>query len=309
MAISIVLSKNPYRNIEERTESKINLADEIFKFYNGYFEPSRIEVWRDAPTEALGGKLQNKIVCRDKSNVPEVLNQAWAGVRKDFGILESMILLIRGLWNVDGLKAAGYICVNNEVSSIETYGDIEVGAYPRGQIADVIDLFWVDSAKRQALVSNFISRFSKFEDESHSIRYIVFGTGAPLTQLVTEWSASYHRRPSQFLVKVLSTMREIVSDFYSYIRLMNATVLTIELYKIEDFRRSLRKMASKNEVEMDARSSLKLIGRKQDSYGKMIDELVTFLKPVLMTSLPQDRVITREMANAIAKQLGVSRLD
>jgi len=302
MTISICLRKELY-HLESWTSRKISLAYKILNFYNAYFDPSRIEIWSEAPNEALGGQRRKQIECREKSRVKDVLMQALDIVRKDRDLLESMILVIRGVWTINRLKAPGYICVNNEESSVKTYGDIEVGAYSHGEITDIIDLFWMDSTKTRYLVNDFLSQFSKLEDESRLINYIVFGIGAPLVQPVTEWSASYHKRPTDFLYKVLSTMKkEPQIDVYSYLRLIYTRGIAAELYKIENFKKTLEKIADKNSVELDARSSLKLVGKNQDSYKNMIIELMSFLGPVFKRSLPEDQTITRRMVEEINRQ-------
>lgn len=302
MTISIGLRKQLY-HLESRTSSKISLAYEILNFYDAYFDPSRIEIWSEAPNEALGGQRRTQIECREKSRVKDVLMQALDIVRKDRDLLESMILMMRGVWTISGLKVPGYICVNNEESSVKTYGDIEVGAYSRGEVTDIIDLFWMDSTLTRHLVNDFLSRFSKFYDESHSVNYIVFGIGAPLVQPVTEWSASYHRRPTDFLYKVLSTMKkEPRIGVSSYLRLIYTRGIAAELYKIENFKKTLERIAYRNSVELDARSSLKLVGKYQDSYKNMINDLMIFLGPVFKSSLPEDQTITKRMADEINRQ-------
>jgi hypothetical protein len=304
MTISIKLFKRPYSNLEERTQSKVKLAYDIFNFYSRYFDPAYVEIWLEAPTEVLEGKLLKLIECRDSSHVKDILMQeAWSIVRKEQVFLESMILLLRGVWNINGKKVPGYICVNNEDLSIKTYGDIEVGVYQREEIRDIIDLFWTDTAKVQSLVNDFMSQISKFQDKSYLTSQIVFGVGVPLIQPVTEWKASYHRIPSYFVSKVLLTMKEYKSDISSYLRLININAIAAAIYNIADFQEKVKKIASKNDVEVDTRKSLKLVGIKIESYKNMINELISFLTPVLQKSLLPDRKIIDNLANQIAGQL------
>ena len=303
MTVSIKLRKRQLR-LESLTTKKIELAYEILNFYNTYFDPSRIELWSEAPNEALGGQLIEEFKIKEKFNVKYVLNKALDYVKKDVDLLESMTLMIRGVWKVSGLKAPGYVCVNNEVFSVWTYGDIEIGAYSHKEVTDITDLFWKDPTMAEYLVSEFISQFSKKGKKTYKIDYIVFGSGAPLVQPITEWSASYHKRPADFLYKVLSRIGEEPQlGVYSYLRLIDKLGIARELYKIENFKKSLLKIAEKNNVESDARSSLKLVGKYQDSYQKMIIDLMNFLGPVLKGSLPEDQAITKRLSEEINKAM------
>jgi hypothetical protein len=132
----------------------------------------------------------------------------------------------------------------------------------------------------------------------------VFGSGAPLVQPITEWSASYHMQPTDFLYKVLSGMgKEPQLGVYSYLRLIYKKGIAQELYKIENFNKHLLKIAEKNNVKADVHSSLALIGKYQDSYRKMIIELMNFLGPVLKGSLPEDQAITKRLTEEINKAI------
>jgi hypothetical protein len=305
MTISIRLKKNQPLRLESWTLIKIKLAHEILNFYNIYFDPLRIELWSEAPIEALGGQLLREFTPKDKSLVKDMLKDMLLDyIRKDLSLLESMIVMIRGVWKVNGLKVPGYVCVNNEVLSVRTYGDIEIGAYTYKEITDITDLFWTNPSETKNLVNEFISRFSKIRDETYSIAYIVFGSGAPLVQPITEWSASYHMQPTDFLYKVLSGMgKEPQLGVYSHLRLIYKKGIAQELYKIENFKKHFLKIAEKNNVKADVHSSLALVGKYQDSYRKMIIELMNFLGPVLKGSLPEDQAITKRLTEEINKAI------
>jgi hypothetical protein len=158
MTISIRLKKNQPLRLESWTLIKIKLAQEILNFYNIYFDPSRIELWSEAPIEALGGQLLREFTPKDKSLVKDMLKDMFLDyIRKDLSLLESMIVMIRGVWKVNGLKVPGYVCVNNEVLSVRTYGDIEIGAYTYKEITDITDLFWTNPSETKNLVRIYIS--------------------------------------------------------------------------------------------------------------------------------------------------------
>jgi hypothetical protein len=306
MTISICLFNEPYQLIEVKTLKKLNLAHEILNFYSRYFYPTRIEIWHEAPVEALGGELLKEIRWLDDYYEKMMLIKALDPVIKKPDLLISMTLLFRGVWKINEVKVPGYISVNNIDSSIRTYGDIELGSYSQGKFSDIVDLIWTDYKKVQFLVNDFISKFSKFKDETNMfylVNYIIFGPGAALVQPITEWTASYHKNPVQFVSKVLSELKKPTSDVYSYLRLIYSKTMAVELYNIDDFKKNLKAIADKNDVELDAGSSLKLVGKELKSYKNMINALMSFLKPVLIKSLPEDKVIIKKLISEMAGQL------
>jgi hypothetical protein len=79
--------------------------------------------------------------------------------------------------------------------------------------------------------------------------------------------------------------------------------MAVELYNIDDFKKNLKAIADKNDVELDAGNSLKLVGKELKSYKNMINALMSFLKPVLIKSLPEDKVIIKKLISEMAGQL------
>ncbi len=306
MGISISLSKKPYQHPEDIAESKLNLLQEVFSSYKGYFNASRIELWRFAASEALGGEQVDAAKVQNPVSVTDEIGKLWETHKRNWALLESMILRIRGAWNLDHLSLPGLIALNSQEDWRNSYGDIEITSYRKGDIEDLVSVFWKDKETARVFVNGLMDRFAGFEDGSHSLSSILVGSGAPPVQPVTAWLSSYHRTPSNFVSAVISTMREVDPQIRTYFRLVSQSGISGEFYHNPLFRSNLREISQKVNVELDDRSSLKLFGKEETSYGRMLNSLFSFLKPVIIAGIPGDEKIEHDLSAAIARQLGMS---
>ena len=192
MGISIALNRKPYQLIENVAQSKLVVLQNIFGAYRGYFEATQIELWQYGARKALGGKMVAELSVKEPSSVTNEIAQMWERYHKNWQLLETMILRIKGGWNIDNLIMPGLIALNCQEEWAKSYGDIEVTSYRKGNIEDFIDLFWHQEDTARAFVNGLMDNFGSYEDASHVLSTIIVGEGAPFTQPVTEWLSSYH---------------------------------------------------------------------------------------------------------------------
>jgi hypothetical protein len=150
--------------------------------------------------------------------------------------------------------------------------------------------------------------FGAYEDSSHVVQNIIVGEGAPLVQPVTEWLSSYHRTPSHFVSAVISTLKRIDPQVKNYFSLVSQSGISGEFFHDPLFKTNLRQISEKSKVELDDRASLKLFGQERESYGRMLNLLFAFLKPVILAGIPTDTKLRSDLRAAVATQLGM-RLD
>jgi hypothetical protein len=303
-----MLAKKPYTSPAKRFVAKCELTNTIYEWLGAYFEARRIEEWQNATDESLGGKLLNRYAVETPANVAPTLREIASRYEKHVGLDLPIILTIKGIWIVDE-PIGGYVTMSNNEDWRDSYGDIEIGALASGEITDVVELIWKSELTREGLASNFLRKFSPFEDEYFDTESIVFALGVPTNVSVSQWLASHYKNPSYYFMRVLSSMEEENPAIRTYIRLINRLALTTDLYKIEPFRDYLKQVAKKTDVAVDYRSSIQLVGKKPESYKHLYGELSSSLTQVLKDSLPEDKEIDGKLQKASAVLAGFSTLD
>jgi hypothetical protein len=308
MTISIMLGKKPYTSPAKRFVAKCELTNSVHEWLGVYFEARRIEEWQNATDESLGGKLLNQYQVETPANVAPTLRQIAHQHENHVGLDLPVIVAIRGVWVVDE-PIGGYITMSNHEEWRDAYGDIEIGLLASDAVTDVVELIWKSEVTRESLVTNFLRKFSGFENDFFDVESIVFALGVPSSVSVSEWLASHYKNPSYYFMRVLTSMEEESPEIRTYIRLINRLALTTDLYRIEDFRRYIKQVAKKTDVAADYRSSIQLIGRNLSSYKHLYEELSASLAQVLKNSLPRDKEIDGKLERESARLSGSSTLD
>ena len=248
MGISIQLNKKPYVSIEDQTKSKLLLTSEVCKSLAYHFEPKSVEVWKNASNESFGGiRIGEPFdISEDPSLIVSALDQVQRKYRGNLDLLYHLVVKIRGIWTFDNIHVGGYVETTNDTLWARSLGDIELDVYATKEVSDIVDLFW-RGEQVDALVEQFIERFSGFEDDSHILVDIVFALGAPFEALVSDWYTSYSKVPHSYFQTFLRTMETLQPDIYTYVRLINRRALTSDLYDIDYFKQYLDLVGNKNQ--------------------------------------------------------------
>lgn len=309
MGLSILLKRKEFASISDQTKSKLFLASEICKFYAYHFEPRRIEVWRDASNESLGGiQVDKPLDFEDPSGVSSALLGIYHRHETDVDLLYNLVVKILGTWTFDDTRMTGYVEMTNDNQWRGSLGDIELDVYATKDVSDIVDLFWKSEKQVDDLVARFIEKFKGFEDDSHSLSHIIFALGPPCEVLVSDWRTSYSRIPNIYFQIFLRTMQKIQPEITTYIRLVNKGALTSDLYAINYFKEHLKRVAEKFGVKIDLGTSLVLVGREVGSYRKMYDELSSSLFRVLERSLQKDDDVVSKLRRETARLVGQETL-
>jgi hypothetical protein len=309
MTVSIMLARRPYTTPAERVVDKCQLLRDIHEWLGLYFEARTVEEWRTATDESLGGKRVSQYPIEVPANVAHVLNETARKYKSHVGLELPVIITIKGAWRTDETPIAGYVTMSNDFDWRKTYGDIEIGAFAKGEITDVVEVFWKTEQKRQELVSDFMNKFSGYDTATHEMESIIFALGVPTVVGVSEWVASYFKKPPAYFINVLSSMEKDNPTIKTYIRLINRLALASDLYRIEHFKDYLKQTTKRTNVAMDFRLSLQLVGKDLQSYKHLYEELSSSLAQVLRNSLPPDEEIDGKLQKESAKLAGFSTLD
>jgi len=164
----------------ERALSRIHYCYEAIRYFakGRLFLPRTIRVWMDAPSETLEGIKKREIQIVDLYNDVERL-RSW--FKEDFyqERLFSSIIVFEGVWDFDNIKLAGFFSVNNEYTWRNMYLDVEIDAYGKGDIEDLVDVFW-EKGEIITLAPNFFMELKHAEKgEPTRPREIYFSIGAP----------------------------------------------------------------------------------------------------------------------------------
>src|SRR5208283_1611970 len=180
-----------YITLRNRTDTKIPLRDVILErvhytdavirfFYGGrIFVPAEIRIWRGRPSQALGGEqLSPEIKVtdfpRDMANLKHQLSQF------TLEQLLSTVIQIEGYCDIEGKQIAGFFSINNNSSWRDVYRDIEIDAYGRGEIEDLVDAIWQVEINAQGTVKQLIKSLDNAEiNQNTVINEVFFSIGVP----------------------------------------------------------------------------------------------------------------------------------
>jgi hypothetical protein len=304
MTVSITLGRKPYSSVKEQAKSRYAFAYGTLKWFSAYFEARNVEVWADASDEALGGRQLDMIRITQHGEFPGIA----AGILQKYESgdtpLSSIILVIRGVWKHQGLTLPAYIGINNLERWRENYGDIEVNTFTSGDVNDVVELIWKDEEMLQGLVNNYMEEFGHFEEEGLEMESIVYCLGVPNEVNLSKWLASYYKTPIHYFTRLLGSVESENPRIHTYVRLINRLALASDLYDIKFFRDHIKELGGKRSVDVDYRSSIKLIGYTPESYGKFYEDLAKSIMEVLTKSLPKDSEVDELLRTQSARLAG-----
>lgn len=164
----------------DRALARLHYCYTAIKYFQqpSLFLPQNVQIWRKAPSETLGG---TKVDEMPLSDVP----YTFALLRKRFSNsyfseeLFSSIVVFNGVWNFDNTKLAGFISCNNNSLWKQAYHDIEIDAYGRGDVEDLMDVLLTNDTFVN-VVQSFIRDISNAEvGQSMSPAVVYFSIGAP----------------------------------------------------------------------------------------------------------------------------------
>jgi hypothetical protein len=300
MAIYIILAIPRNLSSLEIISDRLRACYESIKFFNNkLFYLSEVEIWFDATSEALGGILSRVIPI---TNLLDDVNKVYDYV-ENLRITERLrtIIVFRGHWEIADIKLAGYFSVNNKFEWNSVYGDIEISAYSKGNISDIIDALW-SLDERDAIISKFIH---DFYDSIQTLRVrlslIVFCFGVWSKDDLSNVMAFYLAGGRRNLLSVFySALKESkVSEIIMKSKPLNTKFLldTLKESKIVDDRISERLV--KNVVaELPAKSSI-YIAKERDSFGKLFKDISKAILIPAFSELPREEDVKKNIEKGL----------
>jgi hypothetical protein len=292
MAIYVVFSTPRGASSLELISDKLQACYGAMRFFNdGLFSPSSVEIWLDATSEALGGALLTTIeisnLYADINSVYDYLLKLKASDR-----LRS-IVLFRGIWEIGQIRLAGYFSVQNGSDWAGVYGDIEISAYSKGDIQDIVDALW-KMEEVNGVLSSFVREFySSVQNLRLKLSRIIFCRGL--------WSVE---DPSCLMAIYLAGgRRNLLSLFYdslrekkdsaviSKARPLNTKFLLDVLEENDLARERIADNLKLSSVAELPTNSVLYVAKENDSFGKLFEATSrTVIRPALKKLPPEEDV-------------------
>jgi len=157
MAILVDLRAKPFALQKEELNARLETCMlAIEQYIHGYFEPTSIEIWNDAPIPELGGKNIHKedINVGSVSEIRNIINDNISnlGIQK----LLNVIIRIYGNWKLSDTIRKGFFSINHNPRWQDAYGDVDIDIISGDD--DITKLMWNDNDKN-ILVNDFFTNF------------------------------------------------------------------------------------------------------------------------------------------------------
>jgi hypothetical protein len=286
---------------------RLEYASELIRFfYDGkIFFPNNIEIWRGPPSESLGGRLTEKFP-KEKETIADPF-RLLAQLRKFLSNRElvldqllSSVIVINGIWDFDGIRFAGFLSINNNDSWRRVYRDIEMDAYGRGEIEDLVDVLWkLDYIK--SMINQLVKRIdlikSKQPIKPHEI---FFTTGVPV-----------YGEPENLMAVHFLGNRDLIKFYYSTLSKQGDRVIKDKMRPLKgsfvvgaiaDHRVAQRKLQEglkEHYIEEIHGNSVTYIAKEPNSFTNLYKQLYdTVFKPA-MKELPKAKDVKLKIAKGL----------
>lgn len=292
MGIKIVLSQMKPATTSQVILDRLKICFGAMRFFHkGLFLLQEAEVWLGAPSEALGGVLKKKLPTTNPYDALDALHRHLQTL--PFGEVGETIIVFKGIWQFEGTSLEGYFSVQNAKSWREVYGDIEISAYARKEIEDIVDIFW-QTQDMPTLIPRFLQDLKQTTQQlSMGLSLVSFSRGIPTEEDPTNLMAVYLVGERRGLLGIFykARKRSLDPEVTAKSEPLSTTFFLntlVEENLVKD--RIDRRLREAMIVEVQSKSSL-YIAKQRDSFEKLYDEISkTVLKPALEKLPKQDTV-------------------
>ncbi|MCL5066735.1 MAG: hypothetical protein M1368_00065 [Thaumarchaeota archaeon] len=307
MGIYVNLKRRPFVSSRAHVRGRIAFASHSLEYLEGAFLPFAYTIWRNSTFKQSDGSI---IEPRKELPYPITYSRIWE-MLEDFAKstqledLLSSIIVVEGKWTFDASEYLGYVSINNNSVWRDTYSDIEIEAYPKGDLEDITDLFWSRKETRNSLVNRFIEKLSAYKDTSVELTNITYSKGVPATsQDIGSLRALYYPQKRAFVKDMLTSyVNELKENKDTRIlprmKPFDVDFLITKLMSNEVFNEDLKNiMDSSKLIEIPAHS-IAYVGQDSDSIKRTYKELSRTVFQEIARALPRDKEIADKITKAL----------
>jgi hypothetical protein len=207
------------------------------------------------------------------------------------------IIRISGYWDLDGNRLAGFFSINNNPSWREVYHDIEIDAYGKGDIEDLVDLIW-KSESAQGIVKNLILTLNNAaKGQSVTPHVVFFSVGVPAKGEVTNIKGihcSSRRYLIEFFYSTLSEQGEM--DIRDKLGPMNKSFFISTLTDNKNVNQRFEQALDQTLIKEEIGGSVTYFAKEANSFSKLYEKIYeTIFKPALK-NLPKSNDVRQKIA-------------
>lgn len=300
MGIQIIFYSTRIATVAERIIDRVRACYDAVDFFNrNLFHPEEIQVWFDASSEALGGRLVKQIPLENLHADSETLYQYLLAL--PFSDLNKSIIIYSGKWVASEIELGGYFSVQNQEEWRKTYGDLTISAYARKEFEDLVDFLWALENARQTILE-FVKTLAR-PKHSLSVRtaQISFSHGIYSDEDPTNLMALY----------LSGERRSLLRIFYKALLASNDAIITMKSKPLET--RFLIETLINNSIvtkRIDSRLERDLVdeiragsalyfGKERDSFQKLFQEISEAILKPAFNKLPEAKIVEQMIDEGI----------
>jgi hypothetical protein len=290
--------------LSDRVKSKVSLATQVARFYGDHFKVERAELWKYATLKELEGiplgglEIPDKYVTRENEAELSQKMQGLAVVDLFFSIIRFV-----GKWEGEGAEYEAYVSMSNAPNWSRVYGDVEVNVFPKGNVRDIVDIFYADKTTKRHLVDSFLDSFSGFNDGIFKVKGIYFALGVPSAEDFDLWRSAFVSSETRLLEDAITALKATGDEeIRKWLAPYSVPFLVRNLREIPRFETELHGFFDEHGIVEKETGSISYIGEDPESFKKFFADLSDkVLKPVIH-SLPPDSDIASRIRKTIEKQ-------
>lgn len=181
---------------------------------NGIFSPKKVQLWINATSQLLGGRLDREYEYTERDAIDGFLDMRF-DVNDQYNYKwYNSIIIITGIWNIFNEKYLGYVSVNNNKPWRTAYQDIEIDAYGPREKTDLIDLLLEDE-QFISIIDDFIKHIVQDRGTGiGTVREIYVSHGPPKFGVVEDLVAIHASNWQRIVTLFYDQMRNEKDDWY-----------------------------------------------------------------------------------------------
>jgi hypothetical protein len=300
MAILVIFSRTKTAKYYEVIGDRLKACYETLKFFNGsLFFPQEAEVWFSAPSEALGGTLSRTFPAQNPFEATNAIHEYLKSLQ--YPDLRKTLVVFRGSWDIDGTKLAGYFSIQNNLEWRRVYGDLEISAYAKGEVEDIVDALWLlqDS---NGLIDRFMHDFHRhIQNLSIGLSQVVFCRGIWTREDPSNIMAIYLTGARRSLLRLFyDALRESKEpDVVSKARPLNTSFLLDILEENKDVEIRINERLKRTMVAEVPIGSALYIAKERESFGKLFRDISSSVLKPAFAKLPKEEEVRERVEDGL----------